>query len=41
MLRILIMGNCIAFSTLDFFYLLDCLMDQTYHARHFIFSYTF
>ena len=31
--------------TADFFYLLDCLMitglDQTYHAHHFIFSFTF
>jgi len=31
--------------TLDFFYLLDCLMvtglDRTYHAHHFIFSFTF
>jgi len=27
--------------TLDFFYLLDCLMIMTYHAHHFIFSFTF
>ena len=31
--------------TLDFFYLLDCLMimglDRTYYAHHFIFSFTF
>jgi len=33
------------FPTLDFFYLLDYLMimglDRTYHAHHFIFSFTF
>ena len=32
-------------STVDFFYLLDCLMitglDRTYHAHHFIFSFAF
>ena len=32
-------------STVDFFYLLDCLtitgLDQTYHAHHFIFSFAF
>ena len=31
--------------TVDFFYLLDCLtitgLDRTYHAHHFIFSFTF
>jgi len=31
--------------TVDFFYLLDCLtitgLDWTYHAHHFIFSFTF
>jgi len=33
------------FPTLDFFYLLDCLtitgLGRTYHAHHFIFSFTF
>jgi len=33
------------FPTVDFFYLLDCLaitgLDRTYHAHHFIFSFTF
>ena len=32
-------------TTVDFFYLLDCLtitgLDRTYHAHHFIFSFTF
>ena len=32
-------------STVDFFYLLDCLtitgLDRTYHAHHFIFSFAF
>ena len=32
-------------ATVDFFYLLDCLtiteLDRTYHAHHFIFSFTF
>ena len=31
--------------TVDFFYLLDCLtitgLDRTYHAHHFVFSFTF
>jgi len=31
--------------TVDFFYLLDCLtitgLDRTYHAHHFMFSFTF
>ena len=32
-------------STVDFFYLLDCLtitgLDRTYHAHHFVFSFAF
>jgi len=31
--------------TADFFYILDCLaitgLDRTYHAHHFVFSFTF
>jgi len=37
--------NKSSFPTLDFFYLLDCLtitgLGRTYHAHHFIFSFTY